>query len=46
MPGHAYKAKRRHTAARPAVDLAALRTDLQTLELTAEQLDYVGRAGQ
>ncbi|MFE7404219.1 MobF family relaxase [Streptomyces sp. NPDC057557] len=30
----------------PTVDLAALRTDLEALGLTAEQLDYVGRAGQ
>lgn len=30
----------------PAVDLATLRTDLEALGLTAEQLDYVGRAGQ
>ncbi|WP_078492525.1 MobF family relaxase [Streptomyces yerevanensis] len=30
----------------PAVDLAALRTDLEALELTAEQLGYLSRAGQ
>ncbi|MCX4799889.1 relaxase domain-containing protein [Streptomyces sp. NBC_01242] len=30
----------------PTVDLEALRTDLEALGLTAEQLDYVGRAGQ
>lgn len=40
---------REHPAAAkagPAVDLAALRTDLEALRLTAEQLDYVSRAGQ
>ncbi|MFF7705398.1 MobF family relaxase [Streptomyces lydicus] len=31
---------------RPAVDLAALRTDLEALELTADQLSQLGRAGQ
>jgi conjugative relaxase-like TrwC/TraI family protein len=33
-------------AVRPAVDVAALRTDLEALELTAEQLGYLSRAGQ
>ncbi|MFI0155844.1 hypothetical protein [Streptomyces lydicus] len=31
---------------RPAVDLAALRTDLEALELTAQQLSHLRRAGQ
>jgi hypothetical protein len=31
-------------AARPAVDLAALRTDLEALELTADQIGRLGRA--
>jgi hypothetical protein len=30
--------------ARPAVDLAALRTDLEALELTADQIGRIGRA--
>lgn len=34
------------TVARPAVDLVALRTDLEALELTAEQLGYLSRVGQ
>jgi conjugative relaxase-like TrwC/TraI family protein len=33
-------------AVRPVVDVAALRTDLEALELTAEQLGYLSRAGQ
>ncbi|MFE7841856.1 hypothetical protein ACFU53_39120, partial [Streptomyces sp. NPDC057474] len=32
------------TAARPAVDLAALRTDLEALELTADQIRRIGTA--
>lgn len=31
--------------ARPAVDLAVLRTDLEALKLTADQLSQLGRAG-
>lgn len=31
---------------RPAVDLTALRADLEALELSAERLSYLGRAGQ
>ncbi|MFF7845192.1 hypothetical protein ACFZC6_41600 [Streptomyces ossamyceticus] len=34
------------TAGRPAVDVAVLRTDLEALGLTAEQLGYLSRAGQ
>ncbi|GGW79479.1 hypothetical protein AB0E64_31630 [Streptomyces caelestis] len=33
-----------HTAARPAVDLAALRTDLEALELTTDQIRRTGTA--
>ncbi|MGW2393914.1 hypothetical protein ACWCYK_31150 [Streptomyces lydicamycinicus] len=33
-------------AAHPAIGLAALRTDLEALDLTADQLSQLGRAGQ
>ncbi|MFD7479937.1 hypothetical protein ACFV8Z_49830 [Streptomyces sp. NPDC059837] len=32
------------SAARPTVDLAALRTDLEALELTADQIGRIGKA--
>ncbi|WP_432197091.1 MobF family relaxase [Streptomyces sp. bgisy027] len=38
--------EQQHTAGRPAVDVAVLRTDLEALGLTAEQLGYLSLAGQ
>ncbi|MCG0283996.1 MobF family relaxase [Streptomyces sp. PSAA01] len=38
--------EQRRPTAGPVVDLSALRTDLEALELTAEQLAYLSRAGQ
>ena len=38
-------AQEQQPTARPVVDVAALRTDLQALELTAEQLGCLSRTG-
>ncbi|WP_327228636.1 hypothetical protein OG229_38480 [Streptomyces platensis] len=46
MPEQLFLFTEQPPAAHPAVDLAVLRTDWEALELTADQLSQLGRAGQ